>query len=347
MSGLKKRGLLLVSILLIASLAVVSGCSGAKAAQPAKQEETVTITHAQGETVVKKNPQKVVVFDWGALDTLEQLGIQATAWPQGVAPSYQAKYIGGEYINVGDIKNPNFEKITSLKPDLIIISGRQSRQYAEFAAIAPTINLQLDSKNYMSSFKTNMRQLALVFDKQEQMDQELKKIDDQVATIRAKVASSNHRALAVMAIGEKFNASGPGSRFALIFDVLGMESVWNEPAAPSQGEKPKNGPPKDGMPKGDTPKDGMPKNDTGRPNNSISNEYIAQTNPDYLFVVDRNAAIGQGGAAKQLLNNEIVNRTNAAINGNIVYLDSSVWYLSGGGLMSMSYMLNEIDQAIH
>jgi len=345
-SSLKKRGLLLVSILLILSMvALASGCSGAKAAQSTNQEETVKIIHAQGETVVKKKPQKVVVFDWGALDTLEQLGIQATAWPQGVAPSYQTKYISGEYINVGDLKNPDFEKITSLKPDLIIISGRQSRQYAEFAAIAPTINLQLDTKNYMSSFKTNMRQLALVFDKQEQMEQELKKIDDQVAAIRTKVASGNHRALALMAIGEKFNASGPGSRFSLIFDVLGMESVWNEPAADSQGEKPKNGPPKNGPPKDGMPKKGIP--DSGRPNNSISNEYIAQTNPDYLFVVDRNAAIGQSGAATQLLNNEIVNRTNAAINGNIVYLDSSVWYLSGGGLMSMSYMLNEIDQAIH
>jgi len=333
-SKLKKSGWLI--ILLIVSLAAAAcGFNETKTTQSAQQEETVKITHPQGETVVKKNPQKVVVFDLSALDSLEKLGIKATALPRSVLPPYLDKYKSDEYINVGSLMEPDFEKINSVKPDLIIISGRQAPKYSEFAAIAPTINLQLDQKNYFSSFKANMRQLGLVFDKQEQVEQELKKIDDQVAAIRTKIEKSgNQQALIIMTMGGKMSAYGPGSRFGLIHDVLGMKSALDE--SPRQQ-------PTDQQSTGQQ----SPRQQSQQHGSIITNEYIVQKNPDYLFVVDRDDAIGQSASSKQLLNNELINRTKAATNGNIVYLTSSVWYLSGGGLMSMSYMLNEVDQAMH
>ena len=40
--------------------------------------ETITITHELGETPVTTNPERVVVFDLGILDALDNLGVNVT-----------------------------------------------------------------------------------------------------------------------------------------------------------------------------------------------------------------------------------------------------------------------------
>lgn len=63
-------------------------------------------------------------------------------------------------------------------------------------------------------------------------------------------------------------------------------------------------------------------------------------------MVDRGAAVGGQSSAKQTVENELVKKTNAYKNGNIVYLDPNYWYLSGGGLISVAEMVKEVDNAI-
>ena len=48
--------------------------------------------------------------------------------------------------SAGGIKEPDLEKINQLKPDLIIISGRQQDYQEQLKAIAPTIYLAVDAK---------------------------------------------------------------------------------------------------------------------------------------------------------------------------------------------------------
>jgi iron complex transport system substrate-binding protein len=79
---------------------------------------------------------------------------------------------------------------------------------------------------------------------------------------------------------------------------------------------------------------------------SVTFEYIAVKNPDYLFVVDRGAAVGGEAAAKKTIENELVKKTKAFKDGNIVYLDQNYWYLSGGGLISVSEMIKEIEKSV-
>ena len=42
----------------------------------------MTIEHKYGEAVIEKNPEKVVVFDFGILDTLDELGVEVAGVPQ-------------------------------------------------------------------------------------------------------------------------------------------------------------------------------------------------------------------------------------------------------------------------
>jgi iron complex transport system substrate-binding protein len=76
----------------------------------------------------------------------------------------------------------------------------------------------------------------------------------------------------------------------------------------------------------------------------VSFEFLLEADPDWLFVMDRDAAIGrEGTAAAELMNNELVAATSAGSKDQIVYLDPASWYLldnSGIGVMQNS--VNEL-----
>ena len=86
--------------------------------------------------------------------------------------------------------------------------------------------------------------------------------------------------------------------------------------------------------------------DTSTHGNEASFEYIVQKNPDYLFVMDRDAAIATEGAklAKEIIENELVMGTDVYKNGNIVYLEHpAVWYTAEGGITALDLMLSDLE----
>ncbi|MDQ0219703.1 siderophore ABC transporter substrate-binding protein [Peribacillus cavernae] len=307
---------LLISILAV----VVAACGSNDSAESKsgsegkKESEEITIKHQLGETKVKKNPEKVVVFDFGTLDTLDKLGVKVTGVPGQNLPKYLDKYKSVE--NVGGLTEPDFEKINELQPDLIIISGRQQDAYDKFNEIAPTIFMGVDTKRYMESFKENVTTLGDIFSKEDQAKQELAKIDDSIASLKEKASANDGKALITLTSGGKVTAYGPSSRFGLIHDVFGIK-----PAAENLEADPVHG-------------------------QNISFEFIAEQNPDILYVIDRDAAVGEGNNAKKVIENDLVKKTKAYKNGKIVYLDPDYWYLSGGGLVSVVEMVNEAETGI-
>ncbi|WP_084243100.1 siderophore ABC transporter substrate-binding protein [Planomicrobium okeanokoites] len=276
--------------------------------------ETVTVTHELGETTFDKNPEKVVVFDFGILDSMDKLGIEAVAGvPQANIPSYLEKFADAEkYENVGTLKEADFEAIHAMDPDLIIISGRQAAMYEEFTDIAPTIHLGVDTTKYMESFESNMNTLGEIFGKEEEVKEELVAIEMQIEDVKA--SATDEKALIVLANEGKVSAYGAASRFGIIHDVFGVKQADEGIEASTHGQ-------------------------------SISFEYILETNPDMMFVVDRNAAVGTDASAKDSLENELVQKTTAYKEDKIIYLDPDYWYLSGGGLQSVSEMVKEIQSA--
>lgn len=313
--------ILMMALFAIAMVACGSNnANQASAPAPAEKEaEELTIKHQLGETKVKKNPKNVVVFDFGTLDTLDKLGVEVTGVPQANIPSYLAKYKDAKYKNAGGIKEPDFEKINAMKPELIIISGRQQEAYKELSKIAPTIFMGVDTKKYMESFTENAKTLGKIFGKESQVDQELAAINASINKLKAKATASGKNTLIILANDGKISAYGPASRFGIIHDVFGVAPVDKAIEVSTHGQ-------------------------------SISSEYIVEKNPDYLFVVDRGAvAAGESGkasSAKAVVENDLVKKTKAFKDGHIVYLDANYWYLSGGGLESVAEMVNEIDKGL-
>lgn len=278
--------------------------------------DTVTITHELGEATVNKNPEKVVVFDFGVLDSLDELGVEVTALPKMNVPPYLSKFEDDKYENVGTLKEPDFEKLSEIQPDLIIISGRQADLYDQLAEIGPTIYVAIDTANYLDSFKNNMKILGEIFEKEAEIDEKIAEVEEAIATVNEKATASGKKALIVLANEGKVSAYGPNSRFGFIHDVLGVPPVDENIEASTHGQ-------------------------------SISFEYIVEQNPDVLYVIDRGAAVADDASAKEVIENDLVKNTTAYQDGNIFYLDPSYWYLSGGGLVSVKEMVNEIDESLN
>ncbi len=83
--------------------------------------------------------------------------------------------------------------------------------------------------------------------------------------------------------------------------------------------------------------------------NEVSFEAIVALNPDYIFVMDRDSAISATGAqlAQEIMENELVMKTDAYRNGNLVILENpGIWYLAEGGITALGIMLSDLEKAL-
>ncbi|MEH7490607.1 siderophore ABC transporter substrate-binding protein [Neobacillus niacini] len=314
-----KKWSFLVLIVSMIFLLAACGSKEESKAEPADAKtagaEKMTIEHKYGKVEIDKNPEKIVVFDFGILDTLDELGVEVTGVPQAAIPPYLEKYADEKYTNVGSLKEPDFEAIHAMQPDVIFISARQAELYEQFAEIAPTVYVELDYTKYMESFEKNMNLVADIFDKKEEVASALEEINATVEAVNKKASANGKKGLIVLANEGKVSAYGPSSRFGIIHDVYGFGAADEKIEVSTHGQ-------------------------------SITMEYIMETNPDVLFVIDRNTAVGGEAGAEKVIENELVKKTTAFKENKIIYLDSDTWYLSGGGLKSVKLMAEEIETSL-
>ncbi len=281
----------------------------------AQDAETVTITHNQGETVVPKNPEVVLTFDLASLSTLHALGVDVTGVPDFLYPETLAQYATDDYAKIGSLFEPDYEAVNALEPDLIIVAARSAAVYPQLSEIAPTIDLTADNTDFLASQHHNAEILGQIFDKEAEVEALWSDIEADVAAINEAAANAG-TALIVMTSGGEVSAFGPDSRFGWLHTELGVIPVIEDVEAATHGE-------------------------------AISFEFILEANPDWLIVVDRDAAIGQeGDAAEQILDNELVAQTTAWQEGQVIYLNGSNWYVVMGGLGAIREMVDEIGDAL-
>ncbi|WP_294389145.1 siderophore ABC transporter substrate-binding protein [uncultured Clostridium sp.] len=312
---MKKKTIISIVVLLVVvfGVFVITKFAGAEGNSG---EETLVVSHELGETTVNKNPKRVVVFDYGILDSLDKLEVEGiVGLVQDGLPEHLSKFESEDYSSVGSLKEPNMEKVFELTPDLIIISGRQADYYEELSKIAPTIHLGVNNENYLESFSENMNKLGEIFGKEKAVEKELTAITEAIEELNAKVTEKNVNGLITLANDGSFSVYGAESRFGIIHNSFGVTPVDETIEASTHGQK-------------------------------ASFEYIVEKNPQYLFVVDRAAIVGGTTSAKELFENELMKKTDVYKNDNIVYLNPNIWYTATGGFTSTMIMVEEIDNAI-
>lgn len=299
----------------------LAACSSSTASDsPAEAEEagTVTVEHAQGTTEVPADPQRVVVFDMGTLDTLDALGLgeEVVGVPKASVPSFLSEYEAEDLADVGTLQEPDYEALARLDPDLVLVGFRSAAAYPELSKAFPTVDVTYDFTEGLAGAEESAALVGEIFGKEAEVEELVAQIDAKVEEIRP-AGEAAGTGMVLQTSGGEVTLNGAESRYGPIFTDLGVAEAQTGVEAAQHGEV-------------------------------VSFELIRDANPDWIFAVDRDAAIGQpsGQAAEQVLDNELVAATTAWQTGQVVYLDGERWYVVMHGLNNIQAMLDEIGGAL-
>jgi iron complex transport system substrate-binding protein len=285
--------------------------------------ETITITSLNGSREPAKlevpyNPQRIAILDMASLDILDALGVgDRVVGSASTSLDYLQSYVAdGKTANLGTIKEADLEAVMACEPDVIFIGGRLSKSYDALNEIAPVVYLSTDSSlGVVESVRKNAAVIASMFGLEDQVAALMAGFDDRIQKLKAFADGKN--AIVGLCTSGGFNVLGNDGRCSIIGVEIGFENV------------------------------GVDANiDTSTHGNEASFEFIVDKNPQYIFVMDRDAAIATEGAqlAQEIMENELVMATDAYKNSNIIYLaHPAVWYTAEGGITALDMMLADLE----
>ena len=302
--------------------AVVAGCSSpesndsepadAKTENPTANEsvnvanndavsaEKITIDTVKGDVELAINPSPLVVYDMSLMQDLAALDVAVDGMPSGLLLKNLHSETQPDPKEVGTVFEPDLEALNAMQPQAILVGSRMAEKYNELSSIAPTLDMSIDTANIYESSKQRLHDLGALFGKSDQASKLQQNIDGLITETKSLTKDNKGTGLVVMVNGNKMSAYGDKSRYGFIHTVLGVPMADDKIADAPHGQP-------------------------------ISFEYIQQANPDWLFVIDRSAAIGEDGiGAKAVLDNPLVAQTNAWSKQQVVYLSPDSYLAFGG-----------------
>ncbi len=297
-----------------------------ESSEEAAKPETVTIKSLNGnkeetDLEVPYDAQRNAVMDMAALDILDSLGLgDRVVGSSSTSLDYLQDYVTNESVsNLGTIKEADMEAVMACEPDVIFIGGRLSSSYDVLSEIAPVVFLSTDTEiGVVESMRKNASTIASMFGVEDQVDSLMSGFDTRIEALAAFAADKT--AIVGMCTSGSFNVLGNDGRCSIIGVEVGFENIGVDAEI-----------------------------DTSTHGNEASFEFIVEKAPDYIFVMDRDAAIGTDGAqlAQEIMENELVMGTDAYKNGSIVYLEHpAVWYTAEGGIHALDLMLSDLESAL-
>lgn len=283
----------------------VAGTTEAKAT-------TVEITDIHGTVMVPVNPKTVVALDNRTFETLSDWGIKLVAAPKGVMPADSAYVADPEVQDIGNHKEPNLEIIAAANPDLVIVGQRFASYYEDIKKLVPNaaiVDLSFvvskeagaSGDSLVNGLKDSTITLGKIFDKNAEAEKLTSDFDKAIE--KAKSAyNGTDKIMSVVVSGGDIGFSAPlsGRVWGPMYEVFGWKSALEVNGASSDH-------------KGD----------------DISVEAIAQSNPDWIFVMDRDAAVSStkdAVPAQDVINNSpALQNTTAISKGQVVYAPNDTY----------------------
>ncbi len=278
---------------------------------PGALAQAASVTHAQGQTELRGVPSKVLVADWAAFDNLDALGVPVAGVPASAMPPYLAARVGADTPRIGSLQEPDIEAIAAAEPDLVIVAARSRRSYPTLAPLVPTIDMSVDNNQLIEGVEANLVKYGEIFGRQERARELVAALDAKVAEAKA-AAAGKGTGLVIVTNGGRLGIYGPESRVGWIYGALGIPTVIQEV------------------------------DDRDHGGDGISFEYLLERNPDWLFVVDRDAGVGNEGSARQVLDNELIHGTTFWSRNQVVYLDPAAAYVTMHGYQGLMLLLDQV-----
>ncbi|NLY21030.1 MAG: ABC transporter substrate-binding protein [Tissierellia bacterium] len=272
----------------------------------------VEITDAHGTISVPINPKNVVALDNRTFETLSDWGIELAAVPKAVMPD-DSPYVADESVeDIGDHSEPNLEIIAAVEPELVIVGQRFAKYYEDIKALVPNaavIDVNLDvsgengpaGENLINGLKNSTVVLGQIFDKNEEAEKLIAEFDNSIETAKA-VYNNEDTIMSIVVSGGNIGFSAPtsGRVWGPMYEIFDWKSSLVVEGSTSDH-------------KGD----------------DISVEAIAQSNPDWIFVLDRDAAVSSSEdsvPAKDVIENSpALKNTTAVTKEQIVYAPNDTY----------------------
>ncbi|QQK07293.1 siderophore ABC transporter substrate-binding protein [Miniphocaeibacter halophilus] len=313
------RKIFKLSVLMIALMVIVTGCATSN--KDASKDEvyenttevvenkntsTVEIEDIHGSVKVPVNPKNVVSLDNRTFETLSDWNIELVAVPKDVMPK-ELSYAKDEKVqNIGDHKEPNLEIIAAVNPELVIVGQRFSSYYEEIKALVPdavVIDLSFDvsgengetGESLVKGLKNATISLGKIFDKSKDAEKLVADFDKSIEDAKNAYNGTDTIMSVVVSGGEiGFSAPISGRVWGPMYELFGWKSALEVEGSTSDH-------------KGD----------------DISVEAIAESNPDWIFVLDRDAATSSSEdavpAQDVIDNSPALKNTRAISEGRILY----------------------------
>lgn len=274
---------------------------------------TIDVDTVKGKVSLPINPSPVVVYDMTLMQDLAALDVAVDGMPSSLHLDNLQSKNQPDPKEVGTVFEPDLEALNAMQPQAILVGSRMAEKYNALSSIAPTLDMSIDTANIYESSKQRLHDLGALFGKSDQALKLQQDIDGLIEQTKV-LTKDKGTGLVIMVNGNKLSAYGDKSRFGFVHTVLGV------PMADDQIADARHGQP-------------------------ISFEYLQKVNPDWLFVMDRSAAIGEDSAGAQaVLDNPLVAQTTAWKKDQVVYLSPDS-YLAFGGYYQWMQDLTTIKTA--
>lgn len=288
-------------------LGVLAACSSAESGtEDALDKKTREIEDNSGKVTVPTSPTSVVATDNRTFESLQSWGIELSAAAVALMPSTNPYTKDDSIVDLGNHREPDLESVVAVEPDLIVNGQRFSQYREKFEELAPDAAIiDLDpreDKPFDEELKRQTTVLGQIFGK----EKEAKKLTDafDASVDRARKAyDKDATVLSVIVSGGEIGYVAPtvGRTLGPVHDILEL-----------------------------TPALEVKNSDDDHEGDDISVEAIAKANPDWLLVMDRDAAINADDpsyekASSVLEASQALTGVSAVQKGNIVYMPADTY----------------------
>ena len=294
------------------------------AADETTEAGTVEIEDNNGTLTVNVPPTSVVALDNRTFETLAAWGVELSAAARTLMPSTNPLKDDDSIPDLGNHREPNLELIVAAEPDLIVNGQRFTDFFDDIATLAPdAVQLNLEPREgepFDAELKRQVTVLGRVFGKEAEAEALNGEFDASIEAVRA-AYTEGETVMAVNVSGGNVGYIAPslGRTLGPLFDIFGFTPALQVDGASDDHQ-------------GD----------------DISVEAIADANPDWILVMDRDAAVSADDpeykpAAQVIEESAALQGVTAVAEGNIIYMPADTY--TNEGIQTYTEFFNALAEA--
>ncbi|WP_163543435.1 siderophore ABC transporter substrate-binding protein [Occultella kanbiaonis] len=322
-----------VAALAAASVLALAACGGDATADDETAADAGTTAEATSVEVEDNNGtqtinlplESVVATDNRTFETLSDWGVELSAAAVSLMPDTIAYTQDETIIDLGNHREPDLEAVVAVAPDLIVNGQRFADYHDDFADLAPdAVILELDPREgepFDDELRRQVTVLGEVFGHQDDAAALVADFDAAIARVQA-AYSPEDTVMAVNTSGGEIGYIAPtvGRTLGPLFDMFGL-----------------------------TPALEVADGTDDHQGDDISVEAIADSDPDWILVMDRDAAVSADDpsyvpGAEIIEGSEALANVTAITEGNIVYMPADTY--TNEGIQTYTEFLNTLADAL-